>query len=275
VHGDVGIPSCEVASFSGICASGIQALKYAYMSVLSGQSKNAISTGSEVASSVMGRAQFQAEIDSRIKALEKNPSLAFGKDFLRWMLSDGAGSAWLENEPNKASPSLKIEWIDIQSFANDLDVCMYQGGTKGTDGSLKGYRNFTPEECIQDSLMAVEQDVKLLNENIVEVSVRALSQTVEKHALKLECVDYFLPHLSSEYFRNRLYEAYLTQGHHIPMEKWFTNLPDVGNVGSASIYLMLAELFHSGRLENGQKLLLMVPESGRFTMSFTLLTVVI
>jgi 3-oxoacyl-[acyl-carrier-protein] synthase-3 len=37
---------------------------------------------------------------------------------------------------------------------------------------------------------------------------------------------------------------------------------------------MLEELFHSGKLEKGDKLLLLVPESGRFTMSYTLLTVV-
>jgi 3-oxoacyl-[acyl-carrier-protein] synthase-3 len=31
--------------------------------------------------------------------LEKQPELAFEKDFLRWMLSDGAGAVLLENKP--------------------------------------------------------------------------------------------------------------------------------------------------------------------------------
>lgn len=274
VHGEAGIPTCEVASLSGICASGIQSFKYAYLSILSGQCKSAVCTGSEKASGAMKSAQFQAEINSRIEALEKDPSLAFGKDFLRWMLSDGAGAAWLQNKPNKSSLSLKIEWVDIQSFANELDVCMYQGGVKQADGSLHGYRNYTPEKGLQQSILGLEQDVKLLNEHIVDTSVRALSASVAKHKLDLNSIDYFLPHLSSEYFKTRLYEGYLAQGHHIDMSKWFTNLSVVGNVGSASIYLILSELFHSGKLKNGQKLLLMVPESGRFTMSFTLLTVV-
>lgn len=274
VHGEAGIPSCEVASLSGICASGIQSLKYSYMSILSGQCTQAVSTGSEMASAAMRSEQFQAEIDSRIEALEKNPSLAFGKDFLRWMLSDGAGAAWLQHKPNASSTSLKIEWMDIQSFANEFDVCMYQGGVKQPSGELQGYRHFSPEECSQQSILNLEQDVKALNEHIIETSVRALSTSVAKHNLDLDAVDYFLPHLSSEYFRQRLYEGYLAQGHHIAMDKWFTNLSQVGNVGSASIYLMLGELFHSGQLKNGQKILLMVPESGRFTMSFTLLTVV-
>jgi 3-oxoacyl-[acyl-carrier-protein] synthase-3 len=44
-------------------------------------------------------------------------------------------------------------------------------------------------------------------------------------------------------------------------------------VGSASIYIMLEELFNSGKLKAGQKLLLMVPESARFSYSYVLLTV--
>ena len=274
VHGDTDIPPCEVVSFSGICASGIQALKYGYTSILSQQCRHAISTGSEVASSVMRSQQFQAEIKERTSNLEKNPSLAFGKDFLRWMLSDGAGAAFLSHQPNDNKPSLKIEWVDIQSFANELDVCMYQGGVKQEDGTLKGYRCFTQDELLNQSIMSLEQDVKLLNEHIISTSTKALSASVEKHDLDLNDIDYFLPHLSSEYFREKLHDGYLEAGHSIPLEKWFTNLSQVGNVGSASIYIILEELFHSGKLKNGQKLLLMVPESGRFTMSFTLLTVV-
>ena len=60
----------------------------------------------------------------------------------------------------------------------------------------------------------------------------------------------------------------------IPEDKWFLNLHKVGNVGSASAYLMLEELFHSGQLKSGQKILLMVPESARFSYTYALFTVV-
>jgi 3-oxoacyl-[acyl-carrier-protein] synthase III len=63
-------------------------------------------------------------------------------------------------------------------------------------------------------------------------------------------------------------------GFDIPQERWFSNLTRVGNVGSAAIYLMLDELMSSGRLERGQKLLCLVPESARFTVYYMLLTVV-
>jgi 3-oxoacyl-[acyl-carrier-protein] synthase-3 len=36
VHGLLDIPSIEIASFAGSCCASIQALKYGYMSVMSG-----------------------------------------------------------------------------------------------------------------------------------------------------------------------------------------------------------------------------------------------
>jgi 3-oxoacyl-[acyl-carrier-protein] synthase-3 len=63
-------------------------------------------------------------------------------------------------------------------------------------------------------------------------------------------------------------------GFEIPYEKWFTNLYTKGNTGSAAIYIILEELYKSGKLNKGDKLLLMVPESGRFSTAYALLTVV-
>lgn len=274
VHGELKNPSCEVASIAGICMSGLQALKYGYMSVLSSQTTNAVCTGSELASSFMRGNQFEGEIKSRITELKQKPILAFEKDFLRWMLSDGAGAVLLQSSPNSCGLSLKIEWVDIYSFANELPTCMYQGANKDGDKNIIGYRDYAPEEWIANSVMAVKQDVKLLNKHMVSVAVKALSMTLKRRDIDIAGIDCFLPHLSSEYFRKELDEAYRESGNEIPQSKWFTNLASVGNVGSASIYLMLEELFHSGKLKKGFKLLLVVPESGRFTMSYALLTVI-
>jgi 3-oxoacyl-[acyl-carrier-protein] synthase-3 len=60
----------------------------------------------------------------------------------------------------------------------------------------------------------------------------------------------------------------------IPYEKWFTNLTTKGNTGSASIYIMLEELFNGGTLKIGEKILCFIPESGRFSSAFMLLEVV-
>jgi 3-oxoacyl-[acyl-carrier-protein] synthase-3 len=56
-------------------------------------------------------------------------------------------------------------------------------------------------------------------------------------------------------------------------DKWFMNLSRVGNVGSASILPCLEELMNSGNLKKGDKILLSVPESGRFSFAYAYLTV--
>ncbi|MCP4681420.1 MAG: hypothetical protein GY864_03720, partial [Desulfobacterales bacterium] len=78
----------------------------------------------------------------------------------------------------------------------------------------------------------------------------------------------------SGYFRDKFYNGMKEVNFEIPYKKWFTNLETKGNTGSASIYVILEELFHSGNLKKGQRLLCFVPESGRFTHAFMLLTVV-
>jgi 3-oxoacyl-[acyl-carrier-protein] synthase-3 len=62
-------------------------------------------------------------------------------------------------------------------------------------------------------------------------------------------------------------------GKTIPYEKWFINLYSLGNVGAASAYMMVNELFHSGKLKKGEKILILVPESGRFSYMYAMLTV--
>ena len=59
----------------------------------------------------------------------------------------------------------------------------------------------------------------------------------------------------------------------LPENKWFTNLCSVGNVGSASIFIMLSELFHSSKLKKGELIYLFIPESGRFSYTTALLKV--
>jgi len=274
VHGELASKPCEVVATSGICLSGITSLKHAYLSVKSQEATNAVATGSEVVSTLLHAKNFKCESELKQEEFDKHPEIAFEKDFLRWMLSDGAGAMFLENKPNIKGHSLKVEWIEILSFANEFEACMYAGGKK-EEGVLKGYREFTQEQWLEESLFTIKQDVKLLNENIVNVTVqRTLETILEKKSLTPEEVTWFLPHYSSTYFRDEVYESLKKANFEIPIEKWFTNLTRCGNTGSASIYIMLEELFHSGKLNKADKILCYVPESGRFSSSFMLLEVV-
>jgi len=275
VHGELKIPPCEVIATSGICLSGTMALKYGYMAILSGQNSHAVATGSENSSSVMRAQNFENEVQRKVDQLEKHPEIAFEKDFLRWMLSDGGGAVRMSDTPNSQGISLRIEWIFQKSYANELDACMYAGCEKREDGTLKGWREYTPQQWLEESVFSVKQDVKLLNDKIIEYTVtKPLQELVGSGKLDPDAIDHYLPHYSSGFFRDKVYAGMREAGCDIPQEKWFTNLASKGNTGSASIYIILEELFHSQRLEKGEKLLCYIPESGRFSTAFIQLSVV-
>ena len=274
VHGLLkGSGAVELNSSAGVCNSGMNALKFAYLSVKSGNSTNAVCTGSERVSSWLRANKYESEIQS-LTLLQEQPILAFKKDFLRFMLSDGAGALRLESKPHPTDRSLQILWMEAHSYAHQLEACMYAGCEKQSDGSLKAWSDYSPEQWLEQSIFSIKQDVKLLNENILVKGAESMQATLNKHALSPDEITYFLPHISSLYFKDRLYEELKKVGIDIPLERWFLNLPQVGNVGSASPYLMLEELFNSQKLQKGDTLLLSVPESGRFSYSYALLKVV-
>ena len=105
VHGELGCPPVEISSISSSCASGFQALKYAWLSVKNGDINNAVAFASEKVSTWLRHDKFDAEAE-KLKELDDNPMIAFEKDFMRWMLSDGAGAALLQNKPNQEGLSL-------------------------------------------------------------------------------------------------------------------------------------------------------------------------
>lgn len=271
VHGLLKNQSVELNSSSGVCCAGMNSLKFGYLSVKSGNTKNAVCTGSEKVSTWMKANKYEQEI-TNLKNLEEQPIIAFKKDFLRWMLSDGAGAFLLENQP-RGPISLKIEWMDAYSFAYELEACMYAGGDKLEDGNIKPWSEYSTEELFNESVFSIKQDVKILDKNILVKGAESMKNAMDKNKITSNDIDYFLPHVSSNFFVDGLKNSLSENGIDLPFEKWFMNLSNVGNVGSASIYLALDELMNSGRLKKGEKILLSVPESGRFSFAYAYLTV--
>ena len=271
VHGLLKNKSLELNSSSGVCCAGMNALKFGFLSVKTGNTQNAICSGSEKLSTWMLADKFKNEVVN-LKILEEQPILAFKKDFLRWMLSDGAGAFLLENKPNGVI-SLKIEWMEAFSYAYELETCMYAGGDKLENGDIKPWNDYNPDQWLSESIFAFKQDVKLLDEFILVKGSESMGEALSKNNISADQIDFFLPHVSSHYFVDGLSKALAERGMDIPMEKWFMNLAYVGNVGAASIYLALEELMNSGKLKKGNKILLSVPESGRFSYAYAYLTV--
>ncbi len=273
VHGALGGYPVEINSTTGACSAGIQALKFGYLSILSGTASNAVCTGSE-RFSIWMLAKYFKEEGAKVAQLEGDGIIAFEKDFLRFMLSDGASAALLQDMPNPDALSLKIEWVEQRSFAHELPACMYAGAIKDASGEFIGWSDLDQDVWTGQSVFAIKQDTKLLGDFIVKKGGELIKELAASGKFDPEKLTYFLPHLSSQYFASRIAKELELIGLPIPASKWFTNLSWVGNVGAASPFLMLEELFNSGKLKKDDQLLLMIPESARFNYAYVLLTVV-
>ncbi|MPN17749.1 hypothetical protein SDC9_165104 [bioreactor metagenome] len=215
---------------------------------------------------------FKKEYED-LQKLKDDPIIAFEKDFLRFMLSDGAAAVRLETKPGWEGHSFKINWIELTSYANTLPTCMYAGADYDSNGNLQGWTHFPEEDWASRTLFAIKQDTKLLGENIIKMGGKFFLELIEKHNIKIDDIDWFLPHLSSMYFKIRIERLLNDINFRIPSERWFLNLPYVGNVAAASAFLMLDELARTKDLKKGQNILFMVPESARFSYAFVYLTV--
>ena len=262
----------EVVSSAGVCCAGMHAFKHAYLAIKAGEKQLAVATGSERFSASLVSKIYQDEAE-KLQQLKEDPYIGFEKEFLRWMLSDGASAFLMSDKKNENGLSLSVDWIEGYSYAHEMEACMYMACDKMKDGTLKSYLDFTQEELMSKSVLSIKQDVKLLSKNIVYLGGQGLKDVLEKKNVNTADVDYFLPHMSSDFFRSKIFDELIVNGNGIPYEKWFVNLSTVGNVGACSSYLMVNELFHSGKLPVGQKILMLVPESSRFSYMYALLTV--
>ncbi|HTD93947.1 MAG TPA: 3-oxoacyl-[acyl-carrier-protein] synthase III C-terminal domain-containing protein, partial [Chitinophagaceae bacterium] len=117
------------------------------------------------------------------------------------------------------------------------------------------------------------QDMELVD-TIVKLGVRRFFELIDEGKIDPKNIDWLVCHYSSHHFKPQIVNLLQQGGLEIPDDKWFTNLYTKGNVGSASIFVMLEELLYNAKLSEGQKILCMVPESGRFITGFMQLKVV-
>lgn len=272
VHGLLKNKPMEIFSASGICLSCLQAFKTAFWGILSGEKKNAICSTSELTSATLLSKNYDIEYE-KCADIGTQPYMALEKDFLRFMLSDGASAVLLQNQPGKEK-ALKVEWVEMNSFANELPTCMFMGAESKDDGELKSWKSFSSQERIDRSLFVVKQDVKLLGNCAVRYWAKHIKYCLEKHNVLPDTISYVLPHVSSMFFYDKIINELEQVGIGIDESKWFTNLPEVGNIASAAIFAILDQFWKTHKLVPGEKILLLVPESGRFSYGTVLLSVV-
>ncbi len=261
VHGRLGGRRMETLSAGGVCSSGMAALVGVEGAVRLGRHQTGVAVGSEMVSRTLRASRFH--------------EAGFDAEFLRYMLSDGAGAVVVEGQPSQEGLSLRIDWTYLASHAHRFDVCMYAGAA-GPDSVVAGstWQDLAnPGEAHLSGMLNLRQNVGVLND-IVALGVEEYVSLVRDGRIRPADIDHLLVHYSSEYFRPGIVRLMTDAGLMIPEERWFSNLRTKGNTGAASIFIMLEEAVSTGRFSPGDRILLMVPESGRFTVAFAHLTCV-
>jgi 3-oxoacyl-[acyl-carrier-protein] synthase-3 len=267
VHAELAAPPCEIATHHGVCVSGVAALKHAALQVESRRRQRAVACASEFASRLLKSSRYEVQCD------ENGRGLAFDAEFLRWMLSDGAGAAVIEPQPSETGRSFKVEWIETRSLANQFPPCMYVGPVANGGPRLKSWLDYDDYHQAADAgAINLRQDIRLLDD-VVKCAVDGAIALAANGYFNPRALDWLVAHYSSQHFLDQSYDLAVRGGVALPRERWFSNLSTIGNVGSASIYLLLEELLRHPALEPGHRILCVVPESARFQFGYMLLTV--
>jgi len=268
VHGELDMPPCEIASLHGICASGVVALRHSAALIESGAASRVACVASELPSRLLKASRYEAQ------GYGTDKKLPFETEFLRWMLSDGAGAFVLQDTPSDRGLSLQLDWIKVKSYASRFPPCMYVGDKDEVAGSpVVGWLDYPDYQSATDAgAINLRQNIGML-EDVVKLAVDGAFELIDDGRLDPKQIDWWVTHYSSHIFKEQAYELFCRGGLVVPLDRVFTNLYTKGNVGSASPYIMLEELFYSGQLEPGQKIFSIVPESGRFLFGYMQFTV--
>ena len=169
------------------------------------------------------------------------------------MLSDGAGAFLLESQPKVNGISFKVDWTHSRSYAHEAPLCMK----------------------LVNQGVRLSQDISILSKYLFPLAKKFSAEVMQRHNEDLADYKMILPHLSSFFFRKKM-ERVMQQfsSSEEPVPYW-TNLATAGNTGSASIYIMLDSYLREHEVNDGDRLMLFIPESGQFNFVMVSLTAVV
>lgn len=264
VHAELGAGPLEIASFQSVCGSSLMAAKAAWLSVRAGEHEVASACAGEFSSR-----WFRPSFYEGTTLVDAKGRLRPEADFLRFTLSDGAGAIVIEPHPRPGA--LLIRFIDIVSLADRFDPCMWAGAALETRADMStAWSHAGPRAAHAAGAMALMQDFELLK-RVIRAWVGVYLTKVDAGRIVPAELNWALVHDSAKSLHEELVSLLTDTAGMIPQEKWFSVLREKGNVGSASIWLMLESLLESGQVRSGHKILCVVPESGRALVGFMLL----
>lgn len=269
VQAELGAGPLEAASFQSVCASSLMAAKAAWLNVRACEHEIALACAGEFSSR-----WFRPHFYEGTKLCDEKGRLRSEADFLRFTLSDGGGAVVMEPKPRKNGQSLKLRFIDLVSLADRFDPCMWAGADFETRAEpAKSWAMQGPRAAHANGAIALLQDFELLK-RVIRAWVGVYLKKVDEGRIVPAEVDHVLCHYSAKSLRAEIVSLLQETAGMIPEEKWFSVLRETGNVGSASIWVMLDHLMRDGRVKSGERILCVVPESGRAMVGFMMLEAV-
>lgn len=238
----------EINSNAGVCTASAQALINGVRAVSSGAHRSALCVGIEQPSDILKSSVMEPN-DDRAEHDDLRRSKWFMSIFLRSMLSDGAGAFLLEDRQPESGLSFQVNWTYSRSFAHEAPLCMK----------------------LESRSLLLSQDVGILSEHLKPFTRAVVEEALRTHDDDLSRYQCVLPHLSSFFFKRYLLNTLREFCHGNPVPYW-TNLETAGNTGAASIYLMLDEYLETHSPEDGDRIILFIPESGQFNFALISLT---
>lgn len=163
------------------------------------------------------------------------------------LFGDGAGAVVVSDQPKKGL-NLSISECSL-----------------GADGELSELLHIpaggTNSPCTEKTLQDREHYIRMNGREVFKNAVRNMEaiafDVIKKNGLTLENIDYLVPHQANK----RIIDAIATRCQ-IPEEKVVLTIDRFANTSASSVVICLFELWFSGRLEDGENLLMVAFGAG-------------
>jgi len=214
----LGAVNAWAMDLNAACSGFLYCLSIADQFIQTGQVKTALVIGAEVLSSI-------------INWSDRSSCILFG---------DAAGAVVVERA--EADTPHRILSATLRSDGNLWELLHIPCG---------GSRYPATADIIRDHLNKIHMNGR----EVFKIAVRTLTsfakQTLKKHKLAPEELDWFIPHQANI----RIIEA-VAERLSIPMEKVLVNIERFGNTSSATIPTVLDEAVRAGKIQKGQTVLM-------------------
>lgn len=216
VQDRIGAVNAGAFDLSAACTGFIFALNMGAQSIRSEAVQNVLVIGTETLS------RF-------VDWTDRNTCILFG---------DGAGAFVLQGDERPGGV---------------LSAVMHSDGSGGDLLSVPAGGSKLPANAatVRDGLHFIQMDGKGVFRFATRVMAGATQEALEKAGLDIEELDLVIPHQAN----TRIIEA-AARGLKLPMEKFMINLDRYGNTSTASIPIATVEAIESGRLKEGDNIVL-------------------